>query len=155
TDFLHSVVRIAAAIERSLRGGGKVMLAGNGGSAGDAQHIAGEFLSRLDFDRAPLPAVPLTTDASVLPAVGGDYGFEKIVERQVLGIGRAGDVLLAISTSGRSRNILRALEAARSRDIVTVGFAGRDPRDMGPLCDLVLRAPSDRTPLIQQVHITA
>ena len=155
TDFVHAVVTIAAAIERSLRGGGKVMLAGNGGSAGDAQHIAGEFLSRLNFDRAPLPAVALTTDTSVLTAVGNDYGFEKVFERQVLGIGKAGDVLVAISTSGRSPNILRALEAARSRDIVTVGFAGRDPRDMGPLCDLILRAPSDRTPLIQQVHITA
>jgi D-sedoheptulose 7-phosphate isomerase len=154
-DLVHAVVAIAVAIERSLRGGGKVMLAGNGGSAGDAQHIAGEFLSRLNFDRAPLPAIALTTDASVLTAVGNDYGFERVFERQVRGIGRSGDVLVAISTSGRSPNILRALEAARSRDIVTVGFAGRDPRDMGPLCDLILRAPSDRTPLIQQVHITA
>jgi D-sedoheptulose 7-phosphate isomerase len=154
-DLVDAVVAIAAAIERSLRGGGKVMLAGNGGSAGDAQHIAGEFLSRLNFDRAPLPAIALTTDTSVLTAVGNDYGFERVFERQVLGIGKSGDVLIAISTSGRSPNILRALEAARSRDIATVGLAGRDPRDMGPLCDLILRAPSDRTPLIQQVHITA
>lgn len=155
TEFIAAIVDIAAAIERSLRGGGKVMLAGNGGSAGDAQHIAGEFLSRLNFDRAPLPAIALTTDTSVLTAVGNDYGYEKVFERQVLGIGRTGDVLVAISTSGRSPNILRALEAARSRDIVTVGFCGGDPRDMGPLCSLVLRAPSAQTPLIQQMHLTA
>jgi D-sedoheptulose 7-phosphate isomerase len=155
TEFIASIVDIAAAIERSLRAGGKVILAGNGGSAGDAQHIAGEFLSRLNFDRAPLPAIALTTDTSVLTAVGNDYGYEKVFERQVLGIGRTGDVFVAISTSGRSPNILRALEAARSRHIVTVGFCGGDPRDMGPLCHFVLRAPTAQTPLIQQMHITA
>ena len=155
TEFIEAVVDIAAAIERSLRGQGKVMLAGNGGSAGDAQHIAGEFVSRLNFDRAPLPGIALTTDSSVLTAVGNDYGYEKVFERQVLGIGKSGDIFVAISTSGRSPNILRALEAARSKSIVTVGFSGRDPRDMGPLCELLLRAPSDRTPLIQQMHITA
>jgi D-sedoheptulose 7-phosphate isomerase len=154
-EFIEAIVDIAAAIERSLQGGGKVMLAGNGGSAGDAQHIAGEFVSRLNFDRAPLPAIALTTDTSVLTAVGNDYGYEKVFERQVLGIGRRGDIFVAISTSGRSPNVLRALEAARSGGIVTVGFSGRDPRDMGPLCELLLRAPSDRTPLIQQIHITA
>ena len=154
-EYIDAIVAIAAAIERSLRGGGKVMLAGNGGSAADAQHIAGELVSRLDFDRAPLPAIALTADTSVLTAVGNDYGYEKVFERQVLGIGRTGDVLVAISTSGRSPNILRALKSARSRDIVTVGFCGRDPRDMGPLCELVLRAPCEHTPLIQQMHITA
>jgi D-sedoheptulose 7-phosphate isomerase len=154
TEFIEAMVDIAAAIERSLRGQGKVMLAGNGGSAGDAQHIAAEFVSRLNFDRAPLPGIALTTDSSVLTAVGNDYGYEKVFERQILGIGKSGDIFVAISTSGRSPNILRALEAARSKGIVTVGFSGRDPRDMGPLCELLLRAPSDRTPLIQQMHIT-
>jgi D-sedoheptulose 7-phosphate isomerase len=153
--FVQAIVEIAGAIERSLRDGGKVLLAGNGGSAGDAQHIAGEFVSRLNFDRAPLPGIALTTDTSVLTAIGNDYGYEQVFERQVRGIGRSGDVLIAISTSGRSRNILRALQAARSMDIVTAGFCGQDARDMEPLCALLLRAPADRTPLIQQMHITA
>jgi D-sedoheptulose 7-phosphate isomerase len=131
------------------------LLAGNGGSAGDAQHIAGEFLSRLNFDRAPLPAIALTTDTSVLTAIGNDYGYEWVFERQVRGLGNPGDLFIGISTSGRSPNVLRALETARAKGLSTIGFCGEDPRDMEPLCDLAIRAPSSDTPLIQQVHIVA
>jgi D-sedoheptulose 7-phosphate isomerase len=133
------------------------MLAGNGGSAADAQHIAGEFMSRLRFDRNPLPAVALTTDTSVLTAVGNDYGYDQVFERQVRGLGQRGDVFIAISTSGKSPNVIAALKAARTLGVVTVGFTGTAPGAavMRPLCDHLLAAPSDDTPLIQQVHITA
>jgi D-sedoheptulose 7-phosphate isomerase len=156
-EFGAAVLAIAQAVEQSLRAGGKVLLAGNGGSAADAQHIAGEFLSRLRFDRHPLPAIALTTDSSVLTAVGNDYGYEQVFERQLRGLGRKGDVFIAISTSGKSPNVLAALRAARDIGITTVGFTGTAPgaAAMLPLCHLVLAAPSDDTPLIQQVHITA
>ena len=155
--FGAAMLAIAQAIEASLRAGGKVMLAGNGGSAADAQHIAGEFLSRLRFDRHPLPAIALTTDSSVLTAVGNDYGYEQVFERQLRGLGRKGDVFVAISTSGKSPNVVAALRAAREIGVVTVGFTGTAPGAvaMRPLCDLMLAAPSDDTPLIQQIHITA
>jgi D-sedoheptulose 7-phosphate isomerase len=145
------VDRIAAA----LSGGRKILLAGNGGSAADAQHIAGEFIGRLNYDRAPIAAVALTTDGSVLTALANDYGHDQVFARQVLGLGQDGDVLIAISTSGRSPSILRALEAARQRRMVVIGLTGRSGGDMAALCDLCLRAPSDSTQLIQQVHITA
>jgi D-sedoheptulose 7-phosphate isomerase len=152
------IAAMAGAVEQivaALSAGHKILLAGNGGSAGDAQHIAGEFLCRLNYDRAPIAAIALTTDSSVLTAIGNDYGYEHVFSRQVLGLGQDGDVLIAISTSGRSPNVLRAIEAARQRRMVVIGFTGRDGGDMAGLCDLCLRAPSDSTPLIQQVHITA
>ena len=155
TNFKSAIERIAAAWTKALASGGKIMLAGNGGSAGDAQHLAGELISRLNFDRAPLAAIALTVDTSVLTAVGNDYGYEQVFERQVRGLGRAGDVFVGISTSGRSPNILSALRAARSLGVVTVGFTGKKGGDMPPLCDHTLHAPSDRTPMIQQAHIMA
>ena len=156
-EFNSAVLAIARAVEKSLRAGGKLMLAGNGGSAADAQHIAGEFLSRLRFDRHPLPAIALTTDSSVLTAIGNDYGYEQLFERQLRGLGRKGDVFIAITTSGKSPNVLAALHAAREIGVVTVGFTGTAPgaAAMLPLCHHVLAAPSDDTPLIQQIHITA
>lgn len=153
---LHRTIRgIADRIEAIFRAGNKLMLAGNGGSASDAQHIAGEFLSRLNFDRAPLPAVALGTDSSVLTAVGNDYGFERVFERQIRGLGKRGDGFIAISTSGRSPNILAALRAAREIGITTIGFTGAEGGTMQGLCDLCLLAPSQETPLVQQIHITA
>jgi D-sedoheptulose 7-phosphate isomerase len=147
---------IADAITGAFRAGQKLLIAGNGGSAADAQHIAGEFLSRLNFDRSPLPAIALTTDSSVLTAVGNDYGYERTFERQVRGLGKAGDVLIAISTSGRSPNVVAALKAAREGGLVTVGFTGTAAGGtMQPLCDHCLAAPSSDTPLIQQIHIVA
>ncbi len=153
--FIESCRQMTAACVRTLKGGGKLLFAGNGGSAGDAQHIAGEFVSRLNFDRAPLAAIALTVDTSVLTAVGNDYGFDRVFERQVLALGRKGDLFCGISTSGRSPNILRALRAARELGVTTVGLMGANGGEMADLCDLVLAAPHTRTPMIQQLHITA
>jgi len=146
---------IAEAITAAFRGGHKLLIAGNGGSAADAQHIAGEFLSRLNFDRNPLPAIALTTDSSVLTAIGNDYGFDRTFERQVRGLGQPGDVFIAISTSGRSANVIAALKAAREIGLTTIGFTGSGARPMAPLCDHCLAAPAEETPLIQQIHIVA
>jgi D-sedoheptulose 7-phosphate isomerase len=153
--FLANLTRVADAIERCMANGGQVLLCGNGGSAADAQHLAAEFLSRFSSDRRPLPAIALTTDTSVLTAIGNDYGFEHVFERQVRGLGRPNDVLLAISTSGSSPNVLAALRAARSIGIATIGFTGTRPSPMNELCDLCVIAPSDETPIIQQIHIIA
>jgi D-sedoheptulose 7-phosphate isomerase len=150
-----TIAGIAAAVETSFRAGGKLLIAGNGGSAADAQHLAAEFLSRYLVDRRPLPALALTTDTSVLTAIGNDYGFVHVFERQVRGLGRPGDVFLAISTSGRSPNIIAALQAAREAGLVTVGFSGAAATDMRALCSHYLAAPSDETAVVQQIHITA
>jgi D-sedoheptulose 7-phosphate isomerase len=153
---LHeSMQTIAKVITLAFRNGGKLLIAGNGGSAADAQHMAGEFLSRLNFDRHPLPAIALTTDTSVLTAIGNDYGFDQAFERQVRGLGRQGDVFIAISTSGRSPNVLRALKAANEIGLTTIGFTGNGQREMSAYCDYCLAAPSGETPLIQQIHIVA
>src|ERR1700689_260571 len=155
-EKLHRTIRaISDVIEKIFRSGNKLMLAGNGGRAGDAQHIAGEFLSRLNFDRAPLPAIALSTDTSVLTAIGNDYGYEQVFERQIRGLGKRGGGFIAISTSGRSPNILAALRAARDLGVATIGFAGASGGAMKDLCDVCLFAPADETPLIQQIHITA
>ena len=146
---------MADAVTASLRNGGKLLVCGNGGSAGDAQHIAGEFVSRLMFDRAPLAAVALTTDTSVLTATGNDYGFARVFERQVLALGQPGDVLLGISTSGTSANVLRAFAAGREKRLRCIGFAGAQDGPMTEACGLLLQAPSTRTAVIQQLHITA
>ena len=153
--LLATARKIADAIVTALRAGNKLLIIGNGGSAADAQHIAAEFLSRFKLDRSPLPAIALTTDSSVLTAIGNDYGYDKVFERQILGLGAAGDVFIAISTSGRSPNILRAITAAKEKQLVVVGFTGNAGGEMKSCCDICLRAPSDSTPLIQQIHITA
>jgi len=152
-DARSVLLRFADIIVNSLRADGKLMVAGNGGSAGDAQHIAGEFVVRLMYDRAPLAAVALSTDGSVLTAGGNDYGFEHVFERQVLALGRRGDVFLGISTSGNSPNVLRAIEAARGRGIAVLGFSGGDGGRMAKACDHLFLAPSNKTALIQQTHI--
>src|SRR5438128_4992922 len=153
--FATAIRDIVEVTANALGNGCKLLLAGNGGSAADAQHIAAEMLSRLNYDRAPAAALALTTDTSVLTAIGNDYGYERLFERQILGLGAAGDVFIAISTSGRSSNILQAIEAARQKQIVTVGLTGRTGGEMSSRCDICLHAPSDSTPLIQQIHITA
>ncbi len=153
--FCRTIAAIVELTARALGNGGKLLLAGNGGSAGDAQHIAGEFLSRLNYDRAPAAALALTTDSSVLTAIGNDYGFDRVFERQVLGLGREGDVFVAISTSGRSPNILRAIEAARDRRLAVVGLTGRSGGEMAARCDLCLLAPAVATALVQQIHLIA
>jgi D-sedoheptulose 7-phosphate isomerase len=154
-DFCRTIEDVAGLAVDALRAGGKLLLAGNGGSAADAQHIAGELVGRLNCDRAPLAAIALTTDSSVLTAIANDYGYDGVFERQIRGLGRPGDVLIAISTSGRSPNILRAIAAARQKELAVVGFTGRSGGEMAGQCDVCLRAPADSTPLIQQLHITA
>ena len=154
-EFIKVTLNIVDRVSDALAQGRKLLLAGNGGSAADAQHIAGEFLSRLNYDRPPTAAIALTTDTSVLTAIGNDYGYDKVFERQILGLGAAGDVFIAISTSGRSPNILRAITAAKEKQLVVVGFTGNAGGEMKSCCDICLRAPSDSTPLIQQIHITA
>ena len=153
--FVAVIRDIVEATANAIGNGRKLLLAGNGGSAADAQHLAGEMLSRLNYDRAPAAALALTTDSSVLTAIGNDYGYDRLFERQILGLGCPGDVFIAISTSGRSANILRAIDVARQQRIVTVGFTGMTGGEMPSRCDMCLRAPSDSTPLIQQIHITA
>jgi len=153
--FVAATVAIADRIVTALRAGGKLLIAGNGGSAADAQHIAAEFVGRFVNDRAPLPAIALTTDTSALTAIGNDYGFDQVFARQVRALGRRGDVFLAISTSGRSANVLAALQAARELGLVNVGFTGQAQTPMHGHCDVVLAAPAEETALIQQLHITA
>jgi D-sedoheptulose 7-phosphate isomerase len=153
--FVAAIRDTAELASQALARGSKLLLAGNGGSAGDAQHIAGEIVGRFNYDRAPGAALALTTDGSVLTAIGNDYGYDRVFERQVLGLGQSGDVLIAISTSGRSPNILRAIAAARQKELAVVGFTGRSGGEMAGQCDVCLRAPADSTPLIQQLHITA
>ena len=153
TELQAAVNAAAEACVKAVRTGGKVLFCGNGGSAADAQHLAGEFVSRFYYDRAALGAVALTTDTSVLTAIGNDYGYEKVFERQVLGLGRPGDVLVGISTSGRSKNVLRAMEAARNIGMVTVGMTGKQRERIESLSDICIRIPSSDTPKIQEGHI--
>jgi D-sedoheptulose 7-phosphate isomerase len=153
--LLRLVGDVAQTIELSLRGGGKLLIAGNGGSAADAQHLAAEFMGRYVVDRRPLAALALTTDTSALTAIGNDYGFDQVFERQVRGLGRPGDVFLGISTSGRSPNVLRALAAARDLGLVTVGFSGAADTGMRALCRHFLAVASQETAIVQQIHMVA
>lgn len=153
--LLATVDAIAATVDDALARGGKLLIAGNGGSAADAQHIAAEMVGRYKRERAALAAIALTTDTSALTAIGNDYGFEEIFARQVHALGREGDVLLAISTSGRSPNILAAARAARDRGIAVVGFTGAAGGDLRALCRHCLAVPSEETAVIQQLHMVA
>ena len=153
-EAIHALV--GAAVEaclRALRSDGRILFAGNGGSAADCQHLAGEFVSRFAFDRPGLPGIALTTDTSVLTAIGNDYGYEHVFARQVQAIGRRGDVLFGISTSGRSRNILTAFDAARRAGIFTIGMTGQRGAEMAASCDLCIVAPAEETPKVQEAHI--
>src|SRR5574340_1003583 len=151
--LMSTIQAVAEACVLALRGSNKLLFMGNGGSAADSQHLAGEMVSRFAYDRPGLPAFALTTDTSVLTAIGNDYGYERLFARQVEAVGQAGDVLVAISTSGRSPNILEALRVARAKGLVTVGLTGRSGGRMPEFCDHVLRSPSDATPRIQEGHI--
>lgn len=147
------VTGAAKALAECFEGGGKILFCGNGGSAADSQHIAAEFINRFEYDRAPLPAIALTTDTSVLTCVANDSAYENVFSRQIEALGRPGDVLVAISTSGRSPTVLKALEAARERGLVTVGLTGAKGREpMSPRCDLCLVVASSETARIQEVH---
>lgn len=144
---------LAACIIECFQRGNKVMLCGNGGSAADAQHVAAEFINRFRFDRGPLPAIALTTDSSVLTCIGNDSAFENIFSRQVEAFANSGDILVGISTSGGSANVLKALEAAKARNIITIGFTGEEGKEkMGGKCDYCLIIPSSDTARIQECH---
>lgn len=153
SDSLRQQIQTAAEqISAAFRRGNKVLLAGNGGSAADAQHIAGEFVSRFMYDRPGLPAFALTTDTSVMTAIGNDYGYEKLFARQVQAVGVKGDILWTYSTSGASPNVLLAMKEARAAGLYTIGFTGQRGWADAGLCDLSIEVPSTETPKIQEGH---
>jgi D-sedoheptulose 7-phosphate isomerase len=149
----EKIVEVSECITSACRTGHKVLLAGNGGSAADAQHIAGELVSRFRFDRPGIAAIALTTDTSVLTATGNDYGYARVFERQLQAVGSKGDVFIGISTSGKSDNILRAFAVCREKGILSVGLTGNAQGGMEMLCDICLQIPSAETPRIQEAHI--
>lgn len=151
-EHAGDVARAAGMIADCFRSGGKLLLCGNGGSATDAQHIAGEFVNRFLTDRRALPALALSTDGSVLTCIANDTGFERVFARQVEAFGRAGDVLVAISTSGNSLNIVRAVEQSRISGMKAIGLLGCDGGQVAELCDLALIVSSHDTPRIQETH---
>jgi D-sedoheptulose 7-phosphate isomerase len=147
-------LRLVEVAAKALEGGGKLLFFGNGGSAGDAQHLATELTVRYVRDRAPIPAIALTTDTSTLTAIGNDLGFEQLFARQVQALGRPGDLAIGISTSGKSRNVLRALEVARELGLGAAGLSGNDGGSMPGLADPLVIVPSRTTARIQEMHIT-
>lgn len=156
--LLHSLVpdieRSGQLICDALARGNKILLCGNGGSAADAQHIAAELVGYYENQRRSWPAIALTTDTSALTAVSNDLGFEQVFARQVAGLAHAGDVLIAISTSGKSKNVLRAVEQAKELGCTTIALTGVAPEALGSLCDIVVAVPATRTSRIQEAHIT-
>jgi len=149
----QQLVKAVDCCVNALKSGGKLMFVGNGGSAAEAQHFSAEMVGRFLQERQPLPSIALTTDTSAVTAIGNDYGYEHVFSRQVQALGRKGDVLIAMSTSGRSKNIVMAMQAARSAGISTIGLTGIHPRDMGELTDVSLKVPSSHTPQIQEGHL--
>ncbi len=153
-NHTEDIILAARTMAQAIAQGKKILLCGNGGSAADAQHIAGELVNRFLLDRPPLPAIALTTDTSVLSAIGNDFGFDQVFTKQVQALGQEGDVFVGISTSGNSPNVLLALGAAKQLGLHTVGLVG-NAGQMAPLCDILLPVPHAITPLVQEVHITA
>jgi D-sedoheptulose 7-phosphate isomerase len=152
-SLADSVTRAAQIISDAMKRGNKLIVAGNGGSAADSQHLVAEFVSRLTVDRPALPAIALTTDTSILTAIGNDYSYENVFERQIEAIGRAGDVFLGISTSGNAKNILKALRLCAQKDITTVGYIGNEGGAMKPLCNISVIVPSKVTMHIQECQL--
>jgi len=148
-----SLAALVKAVIKSLSMGGKVLIFGNGGSAADAQHIAAEFVNRFRINRKPLAAIALTTDTSVLTSIANDFDYDEVFAKQVEALAQEGDVVIGISTSGNSPNVVRGLDAAKRKGAVTAGFTGINPGAMAPLCDIVIGAASSDTPRIQEVHI--
>ena len=148
-----TIVRLSELTATTMKAGGKLLVAGNGGSAADAQHLVAEFVGRLVVNRPALRAIALTTDTSILTAVGNDFSFDRVTERQVEALGAPGDILLGISTSGNSKNILKAVRLAREMGLTTVGFSGNDGGELAKLCDLNVVVPSTITMNIQEAHL--
>jgi len=152
-DLLNKIEKVAQKCVDLYHTDKKTMLAGNGGSAADAQHIAAELVGRYGFDRPSIPSLALTTDTSNLTAIGNDYGYEQVFSRQLEGMGQEGDIFIGISTSGNSINIIKAFESAKKKNIMTVAFTGRDGGEMAKVADIALIVPSNATPRIQESHI--
>ena len=152
-EIQKSIKEAAAICCRSLKKGNKILFAGNGGSAADAQHLAGELVNRFGFDRPGLTAIAITTDSSILTSISNDYGFDKLFARQVEAIGKKGDVLFSLSTSGNSPNILNGIKEAKKKGIITIGLTGKSGGKMKSICDLILKVSSGDTPRIQEAHI--
>ncbi|HEA8037769.1 TPA: D-sedoheptulose 7-phosphate isomerase [Campylobacter jejuni] len=151
--LLDLIKQASLKIINAYKNGNKTLLAGNGGSAADAQHIAGEFVSRFYFDRPGIASIALSTDTSILTAIGNDYGYENLFARQVQAQGNKGDVFIGISTSGNSKNILKALELCKQKEIFSIGLSGNNGGAMKELCDICINVPSSCTPRIQETHI--
>lgn len=151
--LLLNIEKVTNICYESLKAGGKIMFCGNGGSAADSQHLAAELVSKLCYDRPALNAMALTTDTSALTAIGNDYGYIYSFSRQVDAISKEGDILIGISTSGRSKNIIEAIKSAKLKNVITIGFLGEDGRDIGELVDHQINIPSSETPKIQEGHI--
>ncbi len=152
-DLLNKIEDVSKLCVELYKGSNKTILAGNGGSAADAQHIAAEMVGRYGFDRPSLPSLALTTDTSALTAIGNDYGYDKVFSRQLEGMGQSGDVFIGISTSGNSLNIINAFNSAKEKGIKTVALVGKDGGEMAKLADIALVVPSNSTPRIQESHI--
>lgn len=152
-NLINLIKKAALMIVQAYKNGNKTLLAGNGGSAADAQHIAGEFVSRFYFDRPGIASIALSTDTSILTAIGNDYGYENLFARQVQAQGNKGDVFIGISTSGNSKNILKALEICKEKEILSIGLSGASGGTMNELCDICIKVPSSCTPRIQESHI--
>jgi len=150
----EEIVATVAMLQHSLGAGGKLLIMGNGGSAADAQHFSAEIIGRFKLERPALPAIALTTDSSILTAIGNDYGFDAVFSRQVEGLGRPGDVVFGISTSGNSPNVFAALSKARSLGCKTVALTGRDGGTLKTVADISIIVPSNDTPRIQEGHVT-
>lgn len=151
TDLVADTARIMAT---RLAHGNKILFCGNGGSAADAQHLAAEFVNRFVLDRPPLPAIALTTDTSILTAIGNDFGYDQVFSKQVRALGNPKDILVGISTSGNSGNVVKAFEAARENSVMTIGLTGKDGGKMAELSDVLINVPENSTALVQEIHIT-
>ncbi|TWO21877.1 D-sedoheptulose 7-phosphate isomerase [Campylobacter hyointestinalis] len=151
--LIELIQKVALITTNAYKNGFKTMLAGNGESAADAQHIAGEFVSRFYFDRPGIPSIALTTDTSILTAIGNDYGYDRLFARQVQAQGVKGDIFIGISTSGNSTNIIEAIKVCKEKEIISVGLTGQSGGKMADLCDYCIKVPSNCTPRIQESHI--
>ncbi|PZT47494.1 phosphoheptose isomerase [Helicobacter valdiviensis] len=152
-NLVELIKKASLEVIKAYKNGNKTLLAGNGGSAADAQHIAGEFVSRFYFDRPGIASIALSTDTSILTAIGNDYGYENLFSRQVQAQGNKGDIFIGISTSGNSKNIIKALEVCKEKGIFSIGLSGESGGAMNELCDICIKVPSSCTPRIQESHI--
>ncbi len=150
---MSDISSAASMLKDALLSGKKLLICGNGGSAADSQHMAAEFVVRFRVNRNALPAIALTTDSSILTACANDFSYDEVFSRQVEALAQEGDILIGISTSGRSKNVLKALESAKELGVKTIGLCGKNPNDMGKVCDVCIAIPSDNTARIQEGHI--